>query len=384
MNGFCLRCLLIKITKRFCTTGINQLVIMDKTERIFIIDIFIMARKAFLYLLSKWLVIFIVALLAGLAGIFYAWSVKPVYTAELVFSSEAGGEGGLGGYAGLAAQFGLDLGGGGGGAFEGDNLMELLRSHSILQNALLSDAKNFGPNKLMIDAYLDNHEINKNWKDDPKFKHVKFVKPPFAAERVRDSVMKATIKNIIDGQLSISKIDKKLNYIKVEMKDVNEVFAKDFVKILMDNASAFYINYKSKRSRTNFNLIYRLTDSVRGLLYGNIEQYASKADLNLNPLRQIAKTGSQKIQVNAQANTALYTELLKQLGLAQISLQKVTPLIQVIDEPMLPLKKKKPGRLLMGIVFAFVGGGLFVIYLLLRKWIREVDGRFNRSSTIAK
>ena len=354
---------------------------MDRinTDTIFIIEVLIAARNAFRYLLSKWLVIFLVAVLAGLAGILYAWLTKPVYTAELVFSSETSGDGGLGGYAGLAAQFGLDLGGGSGGAFEGDNLIELLRSQSILEKTLLSDAKNGGAGKLMIDVYLDNYKMNKNWKDDPKFKNVKFVKPPYTSERVRDSVMKAVIKFILLDQLSINKMDKKLNYIKVEMKDVNEQFAKDFVEILMENASAYYIQYKSKKSRKNYELVYKLTDSVRGLLYGNLEQYASRVDLNLNPLREVAKTGSQKIQLNAQANTALYTELLKQLGLSQIALQKETPLIQVIDQPMLPLKRKKPGRLLMGIIFAFVGGGLFVTYLLLRRWIRGVDSRFSSS-----
>ena len=99
---------------------------MTNKDPIFITYAFIAARNAFRYLLTKWLLIFLVALLAGLTGILYAWLKKPIYTAELVFSSETGGNGGLGGYAGLAAQFGLDLGVSGGGAFEGDNLIELL------------------------------------------------------------------------------------------------------------------------------------------------------------------------------------------------------------------------------------------------------------------
>ncbi|MDB5193233.1 MAG: lipopolysaccharide biosynthesis protein, partial [Segetibacter sp.] len=245
-------------------------------------------------------------------------------------------------------------------------------------------ARNFGTNKLLIEVYLANHEMNKEWKDDPKFQQVKFVKPPFSPDRIRDSVMKAVIKSISEEQLSISKMDKKLNFVVVEMRDSDELFAKEFVERLMENASGYYIDYKSKKSRKNFDLIYRLTDSVRGLLYGNIERYASTADLNINPLRQVAKTGSQKIQMNAQANTALYTELLKQLGLAQISLQKETPLIQVIDQPILPLKKKKPGRLLTGIIFAFVGGIACIVFLLIIKWIKDSDNRLSRSGIVAE
>jgi hypothetical protein len=155
------------------------------------------------------------------------------------------------------------------------------------------------------------------------------------------------------------------------MKDENEVFAKDFVEILVNNASKYYIEYKSRKASKNYQLINRLTDSVRGMLYGNIESYATTNDLNVNPLRQIVRTGSQRIQVNAQANTALYTELLKQLGVSQITLQKETPLVQIIDQPVLPLKKEKKGKLLTGIIFSILGTFLVTTYLLLSRWVKS-------------
>lgn len=340
-------------------------------DNLFIVDLIASLQRAIKYLLSKWLTIFLIACLAGGCGILYAWLKEPKYTAELIFSSENGSDNALGGYAGLAAQFGFDFGGSGGGAFQGDNLMELLKSQTILEQTLLSDAQNFGKDKLMIDAYLDNHKLNKTWSKDTLLRKVRFVKLSTGPDRARDSVMKAVCKGILETQLSIDKKDKKLNYIVVAMKDVNEVYAKDFVEQLVKIASNYFIEYKSQKARKNLQLVTRLTDSVKGLLYGNIENYASSNDLNVNPLRQVVRTVSQKIQVNAQANTALYTELLKQLGLAQLTVQKETPLIQIIDKPMLPLKKEKPGRLLTGIIFAFLGGALSAAFLLLRRWIKD-------------
>ena len=38
---------------------------------------------------------------------------------------------------------------------------------------------------------------------------------------------------------------------------------------------------------------------------------------------------------------------------------------------MLPLKKEKPGRLLTGIIFAFLGGALAAAFLLLRRWLKS-------------
>ena len=336
----------------------------------FIVVLIKNTTSAVKYLWSKWLILLIAGICFGLLGILYAWMQKPSYVAELKFSSEAGGDNALGGYAGLAAQLGFDLGGGTGSAFEGDNLMELLKSWKIIEQTLLTESGYSPTHKLLLEEYVSNHEMNKAWAKDPKYSHIHFIKNP-PPDRIRDSITKEIYKSIVLQQLSIDKVDKKLSFIVVKMKDVNELFAKEFVETLVDNATKYYVDYKSSKSRKNFQLINRLTDSVRHLLYGNIESYAASSDLNVNPLRQVVRTSGQKIQVNAQANTALYTELLKQLGLAQISLQKETPLVQIIDSPVLPLFNEKKGRLFMGIVFAFFGTSIIAFYLLIRSWIKR-------------
>ncbi|MGI8637486.1 MAG: hypothetical protein ACR2KZ_18980, partial [Segetibacter sp.] len=89
--------------------------------------------------------------------------------------------------------------------------------------------------------------------------------------------------------------------------------------------------------------------------------------LNVNPTRQIVRTGIQRKQVDAQVNGALYTELVKNLELSKMGLRKETPLIQIIDTPMLPLQKKKLGRLLTGIIFAGLGFFLTLGYYFIRK-----------------
>jgi uncharacterized protein involved in exopolysaccharide biosynthesis len=45
-----------------------------------------------------------------------------------------------------------------------------------------------------------------------------------------------------------------------------------------------------------------------------------------------------------QANTAILTELVKQSELAKVTLRKETPLIQIIDRPILPLAKERFGK----------------------------------------
>jgi len=68
-----------------------------------------------------------------------------------------------------------------------------------------------------------------------------------------------------------------------------------------------------------------------------------------------------------QANTAILTELVKQTELAKVTLRKETPLIQIIDKPILPLKKEKFGRLKGIIIGGFLAGFMSVIYLIFRR-----------------
>jgi uncharacterized protein involved in exopolysaccharide biosynthesis len=322
------------------------------------------------YLFSKWYVIGAVAVVFGLFGIYYAWSKKPVYIAELAFVTEGDSKGGMGAYAGIAAQFGLDIGGNGASAFEGENLIEVLRSRYLIERTLLTPIDDQSK-KLLIDYYLELNDGKKNWSEDPKLKNVKFVEKKVINDRVTDSILKSVYADVAKSSLKIEKPEKKLEKIVLTMTSGDEFFAKRFAELLMENALDFYVDIKSKKSRENLSILQKQTDSVRSSLYGNISQAAAITDLNVNPARQIVRTGSQRSQMNAQANAALYTELVKNLELAKITTRKETPLVQVIDYPKFPLEKKKPGRLMMGILFAIAGTLLCIVVLLIRKWYRE-------------
>ncbi len=333
-----------------------------------IIDAIVAGRNLLKYLFTRWLLILLVAIAGGLAGVLYAWLQKPQYIAVITFFTEGDTKSGLGVYASLAAQFGFDLGTGGGGAFEGDNLMEILRSKTLVEKTLLSHVDK-NSKELMIERYLSSGEFIKNWREDEKYRNLKFAEYPVAPDRLRDSVTDKIYENIVKADLKIDKRDKKVDLIDVQMKSVDEYFAKRFVELLTENAIKYYTDYKVKNTRQNVEILQRQTDSVKLMLFGNIGQVAEMNDINVNPLRQTVRIGVQRKQIDLQANSALYVELLKNLELSKLALRKATPLIQVVDQPSLPLKKEKPGRLLTGIIFAFIAAFLCMLYLLIKRWL---------------
>ena len=86
----------------------------------------------------------------------------------------------------------------------------------------------------------------------------------------------------------------------------------------------------------------------------------------------VRRAPSARRQVDVQANTAILTELVKQNEMAKVALRKETPLIQIIDQPILPLPKQKFGKAKGIVLGGFLGGFLIILLLLVRRFLKYI------------
>jgi len=96
----------------------------------------------------------------------------------------------------------------------------------------------------------------------------------------------------------------------------------------------------------------------------NLSSNAMESDLNVNPLKQSLRVNQNRKMIDLQVSVALYGEIVKNLKLAEISLRKQTPLIQVIDAPTMPLDESGYNWwqwMLIGMLMGFILFG-FLIY----------------------
>lgn len=330
-------------------------------------------KEWYLYLLSNWIIVALAVIIGALLGLTYSFIKKPTYTATLTFALEdEGSGGGLGGALGLASQFGFDIGGSGGGAFEGSNLLELFKSHRIVVQTLLKPVNFKGQTISLAEVYIQDQEWRDNWEKDPKLYNLQFL-PNLKREsltRVHDSILGIIYQNLYVKGLSVTKKDKKIDITTIEVFSINEFFAKSFAEALVKEVSDFYIDTKSKKARINMDILKKQTDSIRSALNTSITGVAVANDnnFNLNPALNVKRTPSARRQVDVQANTAILTELVKQTEIAKVTVRKETPLIQIIDEPIYPLKKEKFGKF-KGLIFGGFLGGFFILLFFVIKRI---------------
>jgi uncharacterized protein involved in exopolysaccharide biosynthesis len=331
------------------------------------------------YLKTKWKIILLVSTLGASIGIVYALFQKPTYKAVLTFALEEdkGGGGGLGGAMGLASTFGIDLGSSGGGAFAGSNLMELMKSRLLVEKTLLNPVVVKGDTLSLVEYYIQINELREKWNKKPELKNIQFLpnadRTEFSLQQ--DSILQTIFKSLTDlKSLTISQKDKKVSITNIEVISENEQFAKVFCENLAKETSEFYVETKSKKARLNTEILQKQTDSIRNELNNAITGVAAASDnvYNLNPALNVKSSPGKRRQVDVQANTAILTQLVAQLEMSKVTLRKETPLIQVIDRPILPLEKEKVGKLKSLILGGFLAGFLTVLYLIFSNLYKKI------------
>jgi len=338
-------------------------------------DLILILRDWFIYIKSKWLIIFLAGVIGAAIGFYYALIQKPTFTATLTFALEddkPSGGGGLSGALGLASSLGIDLGTGAGGAFSGANLIELMKSRTLIEKSLLNPIT-VGKEKFSLaEYYINNSKLRKVLEKNSDLANIHYViddnRSNFSLQK--DSILGEIYNSIVfGGALNVSQKDKKVSIISVEVKSENEFFSKELSESVVKEVSEFYIETKSKKAKINVAILQKQADSIRFELNTAISGVAQASDntFNLNPALIIKKTPSTRRQIDVQANTAILTQLVTNLEMAKVTLLKETPLIQVIDKPILPLHKEKIGKLKNLLIGGFLAAFLVIIFVLLKR-----------------
>ena len=335
-------------------------------------------KEWYQFLLTKWKLIVLAGVIGGLIGFTYAYFQKPTYKAVLTFALEEDkGGGGMSGALGLASQFGFDIGGSGGGAFAGSNLIELMKSRLLVEKTLLNPIEVNGKTISIAEYYIQINKMREAWDEKPAFKNIQFLPNADRASFTlqQDSILKGIFSAVTGPKnLTIGQKDKKVSITSIEVVSSNENFSKIFCENLAKETSEYYVEIKSKKARLNVEILQKQTDSIRAELNSAITGVASAADnvFNLNMAMNVKRSPGARRQVDVQANTAMLTSLVTNLEMSKMALRKETPLIQVIDKPIFPLEKEKVGKLKSLVLGGFLAGFLTVLYLVFSSLYKKL------------
>lgn len=354
--------------------------ITDSSDEISLKELLHKVGEWWRYLITQWWKIAIVGLMGGVIGFIYAWIQPVTYTAKTTFVVEDGksASSGLGGLASLAGQFGVDMGSAsGGGLFSGDNILLYFKSPSLAREVLLTQYGT-SPKQSMADFYASVYKLKVRWEKNEKIGKVEF--PPMQLNtrytRLQDSLLQKMIEGIIKTQFTVGKTDKKAGFIDVTATMQNEILAKVYCERVVQLAVEKYIGIKTQRQKATVDKLQERVDSIANLLrqktVSGASLQTSSSTMDINPLYRTGTAVAVETTVRDKTMLAtIFASVTQNLEMAKFTLSQETPVIQIVDAPLLPLKKEKMSRYKMAIVFSIVGGLGIIVFLFSRRALAQ-------------
>ncbi|MDD4993338.1 MAG: hypothetical protein PHR83_14020 [Paludibacter sp.] len=349
---------------------------VQKSEEISLAEMLETVKTYWTYLSSKWLIICIFGFGGAALGLVTSFLTKPTYTARLSFALIEKSNGG--GLADLASSFGFGGLSGGGNAFSGDNLLEIIQSRYAIEKVLLTPVNYNGRTMNLVEAYIDFSKLRKSWAENPKLCNLKY---PIGQKRetftrVQDSILGTFFNEISSPKaLSIVRKDKKISIVNIDFKSGDEVFSKLFVEKLMEQTYNFYKETKTAQSRANINMMQHTADSIKALYEGALYKGAGYSQVNINQALQFAAVPRIKQENNAHLYGSVYAEVLKNLETLKLDMARETPIAQIIDSPRLPLKKERLGKTKGIILGGLLGGFLIFLFFMIKRFFEDLKNQ---------
>ena len=305
-------------------------------------------------------------------GAGYAWYKKPVYQARVSFVIEENKQNAGGLFSALAGQIGMDLSSlsGTSGVLAGDNVLELLKSPTLIKKVLLSAHPDDSMHSLAW-HYADRYgKLEQYQRKAGKPDLFNFEASKSSSNRVEDSLMLVMVNRLIEKELSVYKPDRKLSVFRMDLTTRDEQLSQLISLRLIKQAAEFYIETKTRRLRINVERLQKKVDSIAALLNNRTAVAAAKDLINANPA--YITTGVDVEISNREKGllNILYGDLNKSLDLTRTLLIQETPTIEIIDSPDLPLKKihtSYPLTMAMGFVTGVFLSGLLYFFSIRRQ-----------------
>jgi hypothetical protein len=242
------------------------------------------------------------------------------------------------------------------GMLAGDNVLELVKSHSLIRKTLLS-AYDSSNNRSLADVYAESEKLREKW-NGKLDRTINFGVTAKSFDRTTDSLLQIITDKIIESNLSIAKPDKKLGFFAMNTTMRDEKLSLLFSQRLLKAAADFYIETKTKRLANNVARLQAKADSLAASL--NRKTYsaanANRLLLDANPVYAAPEVSAEIQYRDKLVQGTIFAKIIENLEISKTALIQETPTFQIVDTPEIPLKDNR-----IKLSIAFLTGALIAV-----------------------
>ena len=204
--------------------------------------------------------------------------------------------------------------------------------------------------KLTIRNVLKDMSVKKPELLYELFRQYYITYPPLGVKmEAKDSVLfpkeySELIENVVDfisnNCLKVERLDGKSNVIKATYSCINPVFAKNFSEQIVQYTITYYINLRTKKINNLIKNLEDKVDSVKNIMNINLDASSIENDnFAASVLKPSLVKEGQKYKSEYELFKTIYDDLNRNLSQAKIVLLDKTPIVDIVDQPFLPLRK---------------------------------------------
>jgi len=314
-----------------------------------------------------WVVL--ITLVFALGGVYSALTAREEFSTEGTILPEFQSKtGGLSQFAGLASLAGVDLSsmsGGLGGveAIRPDLYPTVVGSTPFFLELFNCKVVTRKREQMTFSQFYDKYVLD----DDIDEEYAKLTYP---LNNDYLAVTYQTEKNVKDLRKRItSSIDKKTGVITFTVKMPDPIVAALVTKFSMEYVKQYVTNYRTEKSKRDLNFLAERLDAAKGKYYSNQTKKAQYSDQNqLSMIKvQSADLQRERIESEYKLSSSFYNSLLQKYEEAKLKVQQETPVLKVLEPPVVPNKRSEPKRAIIVLIATFLGGIFGIIFGLIRK-----------------
>ena len=174
------------------------------------------------------------------------------------------------------------------------------------------------------------------------------------------------------GQILSVDVDDQEGLVSISVEFSDRKIAAQLAQAATDLLQSKIIAFKSQSARNNLQFVQGQFDAKRQEFEQIQDSIAMFKDQNLNITSSLYQNQLTRLESQFTVTSSVFQELAGQVEQAKIQVNKDTPIFMIIEPVSVPLKRSKPQRSMMVIIWTFLGGVIAVGWTLVKAPVFQI------------
>ncbi len=313
---------------------------------------------------------------------FFYYSSKPtLYKARLSFMLNEDESSQMSNVSAILGQFGLPMMN---QRVNISKVLELSLSRKIIQEAIFNEIETSNGPNFLSNHIIDIYELNDRWNSkELEMSNFKFTNAKVDSFSIKENIALKSIATMIAGTPANRKnalietdYGQNTTIMSFVTHSQDEALSYHLTHAVFEATSNFYVEKTIEKQTSTYDVLVSKKDSLLKE-YNRLEyKYADLSDKSTGLFSKKMDIKKERARGEMLQLSAGLSKLEEQISLVEFSIENSTPILQVIDAPILPLEEVTTSKfksILIGLGFGLILSIGAVVFITLWRLIKETE-----------